>query len=237
MKRDTYDTLPEPIRLIQAAAPTPMRAFHGSMEIKKFYVGRVRAHREADEIKHGFYWQGGKGCAVGCTIHGSKHSRYETELGIPRQLAWLKDGIFKALPSDAAKLWPEQFLEAIPVGANLIVAYWQFMKWLFVDPEEGVIKDARKEATKGAIKAAGDLYARLVKGGAVTEVEWRATYGVATALAFADNAIVAAIFAAPYDDTAVVATAAFADTAVARFNAHVRHSEKLLELMRAAPLA
>jgi hypothetical protein len=62
-------------------------AFHGDPAIKAFYLGRVRAHRKADEIRHGFYWQGGKGCAVGCTLHSNSHTAYEDELGIPRILA------------------------------------------------------------------------------------------------------------------------------------------------------
>ncbi len=48
-------------------------AFHGDSTVKEKYLSRVRAHREADELKKGYYWQHGKGCAVGCTIHGSAH--------------------------------------------------------------------------------------------------------------------------------------------------------------------
>jgi len=44
-----------------------MIAFHGKPEIKEQYLARVRAHAAADEIIHGKYWEGGKGCAIGCT--------------------------------------------------------------------------------------------------------------------------------------------------------------------------
>ena len=90
-------------------------AFHGKPSIKKIYLDRVRAHAKADEIISGKYWEGGKGCAVGCTIHGSSHSAYEAEIGIPRVLAYLEDRLFEALykfDTVAAKAWPERFISA-----------------------------------------------------------------------------------------------------------------------------
>ena len=90
-----------------------LRAFHNDPAIKAKYLARVRAHRLADELIHGTYWQYGKGCAVGCTIHSSNHAAYETELGIPEILARLEDGLFEALPNGEAKVWPEAFLKAI----------------------------------------------------------------------------------------------------------------------------
>ena len=70
-----------------------MLAFHNDPTIKQKYVDRINAHYDADEIIHGIYWENGKGCAVGCTIEGSDHERYETELGIPATIAHLEDAI------------------------------------------------------------------------------------------------------------------------------------------------
>lgn len=67
----------------------------------------------------GCYWENGKGCAVGCTIHSGDHSTYEDELGIPTWLAYLEDAVFEGLPNEYAMTWPEKFLEAIPVGVDL----------------------------------------------------------------------------------------------------------------------
>lgn len=47
-------------------------AFHGKQSIKDEYLARVRAHKAADEIIKGVYWEKGKGCAVGCTVHIGK---------------------------------------------------------------------------------------------------------------------------------------------------------------------
>lgn len=96
-----------------------MKAFHGDPKIKKKYLDRLRAHAKADEIIKGVYWENGKGCAVGCTIHSGNHSDYEKKLGIPAWLALVEDKIFEGLPQEKAKTWPLVFLSAISVGANL----------------------------------------------------------------------------------------------------------------------
>jgi hypothetical protein len=48
---------------------TQILSFHGKQELKDEYVARVKAHRLADEIRQGYYWQDGKGCQWGCTLH------------------------------------------------------------------------------------------------------------------------------------------------------------------------
>lgn len=96
-----------------------MKAFHNDPLIRKKYLARIRAHAKADEFVKGKYWENGKGCAVGCTIHDSDHARYETELGLPEWLARVEDTIFEGLPNDKAKAWPVQFLEAANLGADL----------------------------------------------------------------------------------------------------------------------
>ena len=199
-------------------------AFHGDPAIKRQYLRRVRNHRKADELVKGQYWQDGKGCAVGCTIHSGQHSQYEVELGIPRQLAYLEDRLFENLPNGKAKAWPEAFLEAIPVGADLLVTFHQFIVWLLVDPDEGVIKFARTDRTREAIQRVADLYQRLLDGGEVSREEWRSA-------AYAASAASAAY--AAY--AAYAADAADAAGASSREEAYIRQSERLLELLKLAP--
>ena len=99
-----------------------MQAFHGSVKVKNIYLRRVKAHAQADEIIKGQYWENGKGCAVGCTIHGSQHSKYESELGIPEWLARVEDSLFEGMSNKKAKKWPFRFLKAIKPGADLEAA-------------------------------------------------------------------------------------------------------------------
>ena len=46
-----------------------MRAYHNDLTIKTSILAQIQMHHDADEIVKGQYWQDGKGCAVGCTIH------------------------------------------------------------------------------------------------------------------------------------------------------------------------
>ncbi len=140
-----------------------MIAFHGQQEIKNLYLSRVRAHAAADEIIKGCYWENGKGCAVGCTIHGDSHHAYEKELGIPVQIAYLEDTLFENLTNGDAKQFPEKFLSAIPVGANLSHIIPKFFVWLLLDPERGVIRfaDPRVEP---AIRQVADYHQKILDG-------------------------------------------------------------------------
>ena len=191
--------------------PTLLRAFHNKPTIKRTYLARVKAHAKADEIIHGTYWEDGKGCAVGCTIHGSDHGKYETELGIPRILAKLEDVLFERMGNGHAKEFPLQFLSAIKVGADLSMVWPRFAHWMLLDPEHGVIRFAKKEKTKAAIQRVGELYGLQVAGKEPTKQEWKDAY--------------AAAYAAAYADAAAAARSQYAYTA----------SKKLIAFMKAAP--
>ena len=240
---------------------TPLRAFHGNPAIKATYLARVRAHREADELVHGVYWAAGKGCAVGCTIHGSDHYAYERELGVPTILAHLEDRLFESLPNGVAQRWPEVFLEAIPVGADLSLVWPKFAVWLLTDPQEGVVRFAWDKG-RHAIIGVSELYQRMCAGQSVSRDEWTAaraaaynasyraagnaawasaTAGMAAAAVYdarTARAIWAATFVTDDEEAAWAATGATrraADAAGAAGDAaRKRQAEKLLELLRAA---
>lgn len=212
-----------------------MIAFHGQQAIKDKYLARVRTHRLADEIKNGYYWQDGKGCAVGCTIHSSDHTSYESKLGIPRVLAWLEDGIFEALSNGRAKEWPERFLMAPRVGADLTLVWPKFAVWLLVDEKYGVLQFVKQDKAKKAIQDVADGYKLWVDKGLKPALNWWALCQAAayTAAAdFADFADVAS--AAAYAADAAAADAA--DYAAKRQEWHKAQADKLLELMSEAPV-
>lgn len=142
-----------------------MRAFLNDAAVQAMYIDRVRAHAVADEIVQGQYWEGGKGCAVGCTIHGNQHSKYEEELGIPTELAYLQDALFEVLPAADAKLFPQQFLEAIPLGADLSRVWDKFHIWLLLDEKDGLVAiPYMREDRKGWIRIIAVLYQRSASG-------------------------------------------------------------------------
>ena len=96
-----------------------MKSFHNNQTVKDKFTTRVKEHQEADEIVQDYgFWEDGKGCAVGCTLEksNSPHGQYPVELGLPEWLAHLEGHIFETLPVDAARQFPLDFLEAIPLG-------------------------------------------------------------------------------------------------------------------------
>lgn len=121
-------------------------AYHGKAAIKAKYLKRIRAHAKADEIVQGRYWEDGKGCAVGCTIHSGNHAAYETELGIPVEIAHLEDQIFEGLKNGAAKAWPERFLKAIKPRADLSLVWPRFAVRLLSDETWGMTVLAKDNA-------------------------------------------------------------------------------------------
>lgn len=119
-----------------------LTAYHGDPGLKEQTLKKIRAHQQADQIIQGYYWEKGddgvfRGCAVGCLLEDPDggHERYETEFGIPVQLAWLEDGIFEWLPADVARGWPLRFMAAAPIGADLTSVWPRFAIWLMTDPE------------------------------------------------------------------------------------------------------
>ena len=194
-----------------------MLAYHNDPKIKAYYLERVRAHRLADELRHGVYWQAGKGCAVGCTIHGSDHAAYEKELGIPTLLARLEDGIFESLPSPEDLAWPEEFLDAVPVGATLSMVWPQFAFLLLSDQQHGVLRYVQEKKhvkKKNAIEKIIIYYQQWVDSG----IKPAAAYAAADAAAAAAYAAAAAD-AAAYAD-AYTAAAAYAAAATAAYAAY-----------------
>jgi hypothetical protein len=224
-------------------------AFHGKAAVKKKYVARVQAHQKADEIVQGFYWAGGKGCAVGCTIEGNEHARYETELGIPRIIARLEDRIFEGLTNGKAKAFPLKFLSAIKVGADLSLVWPKFAVWLLVDKTNGVIKHAKTDEQRKVITDVANLYRRVIKGETVDVNTWIAARRAADASAYAADASASADAAyasasayaadASADASAYAADAsadASADAAYARTKHYEKMASKLIALLKAAPI-
>ncbi len=207
-----------------------MKAFHGDNEVKKKYLDRVTAHRKADEIVKGQYWEDGKGCGIGCTIHSGDHAEYEPLLGIPEWLAHLEDRIFEGLPNDRAKFWPEQFLEAIPIGVELDKVKGPFLIFVLqstlgtLDHDKYpnilqsinsvidlyIIGEATEEDFREAANAAS-AYASSAAAAAAYSRAFSAAYAAASYAAYAASAASAAYaYAAAYAASAAASAAAYA---------------------------
>ena len=118
----------------QSVAEQTLCAYHGDPAVKAKHIARMRAHQEADELIRGTYWEGGKGCAIGCTVHSDDHGAYETELGMPEWLAHLEDKIFEGMTIEDSRRFPLDLLSTIPVGfAEWDRLYHEFCAYVLRD--------------------------------------------------------------------------------------------------------
>ncbi len=196
-----------------------MKAFLDDPKLKEERIAQVRRHREADQLIKGTYWEGGKGCAVGCTVHSGDHSAYETELGIPRVLARLEDRLFEGMPNEQAMMWPERFLSAIPVGADLSMVFPRWAHWMLTD-FLGAIPDAINDRNRSAVEGVSNLFFKIINGETVSHREWSVAADAAYAASAADAAYAAyAAYAAAAASAASAADAADAAYAAAAASA------------------
>ena len=199
-----------------------MKAFHSKQEIKDKVLAQLQAHHDADEISKGIYWENGKGCGVGCTVHSGNRKDYETQLGIPRWLAHLEDRLFQGMPDEDSKKWPLLFSESITPGQDLDKVKAPFLIFVLdcslekfdhckypkikqgIDRvidlyRSGGSKEDFKAAADAAVAAANDAYA---------------AYAAASADAAAASAAAAAdVYAAAADAASAAATADAATSA------------------------
>jgi hypothetical protein len=213
---------------------TDLRAYHGDPTIKATYLARVRAHRAADDIIQKQYGSpkgaksGWRGCAVGCTLHDTDHGRYESDLGIPVALAHLQDRLFELMPLADAKDFPREFLEAIPIGADLSLVPWQILAWGI----ERLLPLAPDRTRPAMERVISEVLCPLAAGQSVPVDVIRSAHQAAVHDVY-DYAAYAAYDVAAFDvaDAADAAGVAVGDTTTC---AH-EWKEKLLELLAAAP--
>jgi hypothetical protein len=88
----------------------------------------VEKHITADAVVQGNYWDGSKGCFIGCLAHSSDAFVLEEKFGLPLPLVKICESVFEALPEDEAKA----FFAAIPAavgydGKDLSRVHWGFL--------------------------------------------------------------------------------------------------------------
>ena len=145
-----------------------LRAFPFGNKQKEDILKQLQEHYDADEIIKGQYWENGKGCAEGCTIHSCDHQMYETQLGIHATLAHLEDVIFEGLPNKLAKNWPIDFVSSINVGADLSLVFAKLYVRIATDQEHGF----HKYTNDKRVHHVADLYQRMIDGNTVSSKKW-----------------------------------------------------------------
>lgn len=153
-----------------------MIAFGSEAKIsKERLLKSLKGHREADRITQGTYWDDGRGCAVGCSIHDfapgyeNEYQMYEILFGIPGALAELEDKIFEDLPITAAKKWPERFIRAIQPGADLSRICDEWLLWLLSNDRSPLAPWQNETWMRNVAR----LYERRLNGDEPDFSDWR----------------------------------------------------------------
>ena len=242
-----------------------MNAYKNDPKLKEMLVQEAIEHRAMDRLRQQYGYgsmQSGenfKGCDIGCTVFSlnrkfglkietNDHGGVASFLDVPVGLVLLFDRLFEHLPKDLAMTWQERHWLAIEPGSDQTHTVGKFLHWLLVDPNDGVIKFAKKDNVRKAIKDVADLFEKKMAGKRITNEQWYRVRGTdyaadaayAAYYAAADYAADAAdAYAAAAADAYAYAGAAAdyaADADYARKKAFIRQAEKLLELLAAAPV-
>ena len=159
-----------------------MRAFIDAEVSKPDLLETLAWYREEDRLAQGwYYWQGGRGCAVGCTLHEyardqeEHHDLYEELFGIPRKLAYLEDAIFEGLDSAEARSWPERFIGCIPEGADLECVADELALWVLGGEDSPMAPWRDREYVQPTI----ELYRQHLGGMPSRRGDWREAASVA----------------------------------------------------------
>ena len=149
------------------------KAFNGLQQKKDFYIERMKKHIKADELIQGTGYNGLKGCAVGCTLNNYSHIGYENELGIPFTIAIWEDQIFEALSKEESKLFPLEFLESVPVGADLSKVFNHMEIFLLTNDEISIITTCKEDESKKLYLELIALHQRTIDNKKVDGSEWK----------------------------------------------------------------
>ena len=181
-------------------------------EKKDALLTEIIHHQEADQIIQGTYGndkdgKAWKGCAVGCSIHSlnkledkkfklEDHHVYETELGIPKSLAYLEDRLFEGMPPENALTWPARFISAVPVETDLSLVLPAFYIRILTDEEHGVRQWAFDDGKK-AIDQVVEVHKSHIAIGIRDEESASSAYSAALSAAYSavDSAYSAALSA------------------------------------------
>lgn len=112
-------------------------SWHGKAEVKADAIYAARFHREADLLQRGTYWNGQRGCGIGCHAHhlSPAPSEYRSDqyrivsrgYGWPIWLIALEDWLFENGTFEKAIKLPEAICQAIPVGVDLTPVFYEML--------------------------------------------------------------------------------------------------------------
>jgi hypothetical protein len=185
----------------------------------------VKHHVECDAIRRGSYWDGSRGCFIGCLSHSGDTAKVQDTYGLPIMLQRIAESIFESLPLKEA----QAFFAALPTAVScdnkdLSRFGWQFLasELRSLPPQPAEIAAVIEPVIVGMdLLAAGQewsaayAYAATTKSARAAARAAAAAYAAATTTDTAAAAAYAAYAAATTTDTTDTAAAAAAAYAAA----------------------
>ena len=88
----------------------------------------VKAHIDADALERGEYWDGSKGCFIGCLTHSSDPKPAFERFGLPELLMLIAENIFDDLPDNEGRAFFAALPDAVGCdGKDLSRVPWAFL--------------------------------------------------------------------------------------------------------------
>jgi hypothetical protein len=92
-----------------------MQPFNGNAALAARIVDDMEAHRKADRLAQGTYWdpETGRGCAIGCLVQSDRHEDAAKLCNAPVEIMYIVDTLFENIPQPDNLDWPVIFLTAL----------------------------------------------------------------------------------------------------------------------------
>lgn len=156
-----------------------------TQEIKEKYVERATMHQKAGDFEKNHYWDGTKGCAVGCLAHDkdNPHETLAKELDTPEWVFRCTDTIFEGLPLEESKKWPVDFIKALPVGltneqwdGQIKAPFLNIISESIQNISNAPVDRPRDDIDSFCLKVAGDATRTAVRWGDAAYAVYAACY-------------------------------------------------------------
>ena len=204
------------------------------------WQARMARHIAADKVIQGVYWLDGRGCFIGCSVHGDDPQPLVDEIGLPLAVIRIAEAIFERLPKSDAIEFTKRISApgVIREGADVSLVQWQFLLWLNTTPE--VNPGITGQRVKPAIdRVVNDVLLPLSRGEDVSkdvsrsaaESAWSATWSARCA---AESAAESAAWSAELSAASAARAARAAWDASGSFASCRLTADKLIELLSEA---
>jgi hypothetical protein len=192
----------------------------------------VKHHVECDAVRQGCYWDGSRGCFIGCLSHSSDTAKVQDEYGLPIMLQRIAESIFESLPLKEAQAFFAAFPTAVGCdNKDLSKVGWQFLasELRSLPPQPAEVTAVIEPVIVGMdLLAAGQEWPAAAD--AARAAAARAAY------AAADAAYAARAYDADAARAAAARAAADAAAGAAAAAARLRQRDLLLRLIAEAPI-